>query len=417
MGWNSWDCYGAGVNEERFLANAAVMAEKLLKHGYEYAVIDIEWSEPNAVSTAYHHFSPLYMDEYCRLIPAPERFPSAAGGRGFKPIADKVHAMGLKFGIHIMRGIPRQAVYSGGVTASGVKASEIADPNAVCPWNSEMYGVQNTPAGQAYYDSLFELYASWDVDFIKCDDICVTEGSNRDEYYGRHEIEMMRRAIGKCKRPMVLSLSPGPASVDNAAHLALYADMWRLTGDFWDEWNALKRMFDITEKWYPWTGQGGYPDCDMLPIGMLSVNDPENRHRSRFTRGELETMIALWCVFRAPLIIGGELTMMNDDEIALLTDEYLLGINRSGSGQRPLLPGSDIRAWRVTDADGCKCLVLFDTCDTDVTFDLENIPLFDRFFGKILYREYTPGEGFAPERGDRTVNLRAHSPKILRFCE
>lgn len=417
MGWNSWDCYGAGVNEERFLANARFMADRLLEHGYEYAVIDIEWSEPGADSTAYHHFEHLYMDEYCRLIPAPERFPSSAGGKGFKPIADKVHAMGLKFGIHIMRGIPRQAVYSGGVTASGAKASEIASQGAVCPWNSEMYGVKDTPAGQAYYDSLFELYASWDVDFIKCDDICVTEGSCFDRYSGRHEIEMLRSAIDRCGRPMVLSLSPGPASVDNAAHLSLYANMWRLTGDFWDEWSALEKMFDVTEKWYPWTAPGNYPDCDMLPVGMLSVNDPANRHRSRFTKAELGAMMTLWCVFRSPLMIGGELTMMNDEELRLLTDDYLLGFDLSGSGARPLMPGCVIRAWRVRDADGRECLALFNTGDSDEEYCLENIPAFGRYFSDFAYSEYTPGEGFSPEKRGKTVNICKHSAKIIRFCE
>ena len=111
MGWNSWDCYGAAVNEEQLLGNAEYMAEHLLRYGWEYVVYDIQWYEPKAKDNDYNNFTELCMDGYSRLIPAENRFPSSAGGKGFKPIADKIHSMGLKFGIHIMRGIPRQAVH------------------------------------------------------------------------------------------------------------------------------------------------------------------------------------------------------------------------------------------------------------------------------------------------------------------
>ena len=111
MGWNSWDCYGAAVNEEQLLGNAEYIRDNLKDYGWEYVVCDIQWYEPKATSNFYNNFTELCMDEYSRLIPAVNRFPSTANGVGFKAIADKIHAMGLKFGIHIMRGIPRQAVH------------------------------------------------------------------------------------------------------------------------------------------------------------------------------------------------------------------------------------------------------------------------------------------------------------------
>jgi hypothetical protein len=111
MGWNSWDCYGASVTEEEVLGNAEYMAEHLLLFGWEYIVVELQWYEPGANSSAYRPFVPLEMDAYSRLIPAPYRFPSTANGQGFKPLADRIHALGLKFGIHILRGIPRQAVH------------------------------------------------------------------------------------------------------------------------------------------------------------------------------------------------------------------------------------------------------------------------------------------------------------------
>ena len=221
MGWNSWDCYGASVTEEDLIRNADYMAEHLKPYGWEYVVCDIQWSEPTADSTAYHAFAELCMDEYGRLMPSPNRFPSAADGKGFKPIADYIHSKGLKFGIHIMRGIPRQAVVKNvPIKGTDVHARDIAHTASICAWNSDMYGLNPVAVGaQAYYDSLFELYASWGVDFVKVDDICVVyRRINQDyDYSGREEIEMIAAAIQHCGRDIVLSLSPGPAMVEQGA--------------------------------------------------------------------------------------------------------------------------------------------------------------------------------------------------------
>ena len=173
MGWNSWDCWGATVTEDTVRKNAEFMAKNLKKYGWEYIVVDIQWYEPNAKSHEYNNFTELCMDEYSRLIPAPDRFPSSAGGKGFKPLADYVHSLGLKFGIHIMRGIPRQAVHQNTkISGTDKTAREIAKAASICSWNTDMYGVDPKKEGaKEYYESLFSLYASWDVDFIKCDDI------------------------------------------------------------------------------------------------------------------------------------------------------------------------------------------------------------------------------------------------------
>ena len=216
MGWNSWDCYGASVREDEVRGNAEYMAKHLKPYGWEYVVVDIQWYEPGAVSSRYRPFVPLEMDEYSRLIPAANRFPSAAGGKGFKPIADYVHSLGLKFGIHIMRGIPRQAVHANTkIKGTNARARDIAHTNSICPWNTDMYGVDpNKEGAQEYYNSLFELYAEWGVDYVKVDDIAASR------LYGIHaeEIAMIRRAIDHCGRPMVLSLSPGPAPLEYADH-------------------------------------------------------------------------------------------------------------------------------------------------------------------------------------------------------
>ncbi|MBR6781506.1 MAG: glycoside hydrolase family 27 protein, partial [Clostridia bacterium] len=215
MGWNSWDCYGAAVNEEQLLGNAEYMRDNLKEYGWEYVVCDIQWSEPTAVGYAYNNFVALNMDAYSRLIPAVNRFPSSADGKGFKPIADKIHAMGLKFGIHIMRGIPRQAVHRNtAIKGTTATARDIALQYSICPWNTDMYGIDYRREGaQAYYNSIFELYASWDVDYVKVDDIANTEHFPNNPYSAEKEIEMIRKAIDNCGREMVLNLSPGPAPV------------------------------------------------------------------------------------------------------------------------------------------------------------------------------------------------------------
>ena len=295
MGWNSWDCYGPSVNEEQLLGNAQYMAEHLKEFGWEYVCCDIQWSEPTAgkVSPYYVPFAWLTLDEYGRQLPAVERFPSAAGGRGFGPIAEKIHGMGLKFGIHIMRGVPRLAVHQHlPVKGTDTTCDKIASDASVCRWNTDMYGIDASKEGaQAYYDSLFELYASWGVDYVKVDDICNTNAYPNNPYSAEKEIEMIRRAIDKCGRPMVLSLSPGPAVIDKAWHLRQNANMWRITDDFWDQWDLLLEMFWRCEVWERQVSPGCWPDCDMLPIGRLRLHLKGFSEESTWTKFTKEDQV------------------------------------------------------------------------------------------------------------------------------
>lgn len=145
----------------------------------------------------------------------------------------------------------------------------VADPSSICGWNPDMYGVRNTEAGQNYYDSLIEMYASRGVDFIKCDDICDSFIYRNDSFSGWHESEMLYKAIQKSNREIVLSLSPGPAHIDRAWQYCRYANMWRITDDFWDNWELLKNMFWRCELWQDHVKEGCFPDCDMLPLGKV----------------------------------------------------------------------------------------------------------------------------------------------------
>src|SRR5690606_4574434 len=223
MGWNSWDCYGTTVTEDEVLANARFMAEHLRQYGWDTVVIDIDWSDPTARSHGYNESAPLCMDDHGRLVPDPERFPSSVGGRGFAPLASEVHALGLRFGIHVMRGIPRRALAADTpILGTEARASDVADPSNACEWNPDMVGLHHAhPAAQAYYDSTLAMYAQWGVDFIKADDMLWP--------YQAADIEAYARAIGRSGRPIELSLSPGrDLSLAHLEHLREHATMWRV---------------------------------------------------------------------------------------------------------------------------------------------------------------------------------------------
>lgn len=368
MGWNSWDCYGASVREDEVRANAAYMAAHLREYGWEYIVVDIQWYEPGANSSLYRKYVPLEMDAWSRLVPAVNRFPSSAGGKGFKPLADFVHDLRLKFGIHIMRGIPRQAAHAGSpILGSSSSAREIAHSNSICPWNTDMYGVDPAiPGAQAYYNSIFALYAEWGVDFVKVDDIA----SSR--IYGAHpaEIAMIRSAIDTCGRPIVLSLSPGPAPLELAPKFTSNANLWRITDDFWDRWELLLDMFDRCEKWYSSSGPGHWPDCDMLPlghIGIRSVDGGGEDRRTRFTADEQVTMMTLWSIFRSPLMVGGELRDNDPWTLSLLTNPEVLEVNRDSSENRPVSREENRIVWTARSPSGAAYVALFNGGDSPAT--------------------------------------------------
>lgn len=321
MGWNSYDYYDTAVTEEAVKKNADFMAANMKDSGWEYIVVDIEWYSYGAGSDRkryqYIPFAKVAMDEYSRLLPCPERFPSAVDGQGFAPLAKYVHDLGLKFGIHIMRGIPRQAANEHtAILGSTATANDLADPSNICTWNPDMYGVRTDVSGaQEYYDSIFKLYAEWGVDFVKCDDIC-----RMDMPTAKEEIKMLHKAIEKCGRSIVLSLSPGPALIEEAWCYEKYANMWRITDDFWDKWELLLNMFHRCELWQNHVSKGCYPDCDMLPLGMLGGGFADE-HYTHFTYEEQVTMMTLWCIFRSPLMLGAEMTKLDEKTLKLITNK------------------------------------------------------------------------------------------------
>ena len=350
MGWNSYDAYCGDVTEQEVKANADYLAQHMASYGWKYVVIDYYWyfsqTQPNPVQEN--------MDDYGRMIPALNHFPSAAHGQGFKPLADYVHSKGLKFGIHIMRGIPRAAVKKNlPILGTSAHAQDVADTRNFCPWSTAMYGVDvSKPAGQAYYDSIVALYAEWGVDYIKADDMSWADNPIKEHYHGP-EIAALHRAIVKSGRPIVLSLSPGATPLDEAAHLEENANMWRISDDFWDNWKYLKIQFALCRAWAPHIAPNHWPDADMLPLGRIRIHGYKGPERqSGFTPAEQRTLLTLWPIFRSPLMMGGDLPSLDAATLALLTNPEVLAVDQHSTHNHELFHGSAV-AW-AADVPGSR---------------------------------------------------------------
>jgi alpha-galactosidase len=369
MGWNSWDSYGEAVSEADIRANARWMSGHLKSSGWQYIVVDMGWYVTNHSAGSNAENAQFSLDEFGRFTPARNSIPSAAPGAGFQPLAGYVHSLGLKFGIHILRGIPREAVRKNlPIAGSSFHAADAANTSDTCPWNPFNYGLgASKPAAQAYYDSIAQLYAGWGVDFLKVD--CIA-----DHPYKGDEIRMLSQALGKSGRPMVLSLSPGPAALEKAEELSRYAQMWRISDDVWDLWHSDKQFpsgvqnqFARAAKWAPFSGPGHWPDADMLPLGRLEpVAGWEQPRATRLTHDEQRTQLTLWSIFRSPLMMGGNLTLCDDWTESLLTNAEVLAVDQHSTGNHAVFLTDKAAVWlaRPVSGDGYYLAV----------FNLDSVP-------------------------------------------
>ncbi len=367
MGWNSYDAWGTSITEEETLANARYMKDHLLSHGWQYVVIDARWydtvsSYDDRDFNKERAGAKLVADEFGRMLPALNRFPSAANSQGFKPLADQIHTMGLKFGFHMMRGIPRQAVSAKTpIEGSSFTAADAANPQDKCGWCPDMFGVRNNEAGQAWYDSMYRLYASWGLDFVKVDDL--------SSPYHTEEIEMIRKAIDKCGRSIVFSTSAGPTDPGKAEHIKTHANQWRISGDFWDRWKDLNHQFDLLKKWQGVVGPGHFPDGDMIPFGHIGIKCTiaGKDRQTRFTHDEQRTLMSLWSLASSPLMLGCNLTDLDDWTLSLLTNDEVLAIDQDplAQGAKCVSQTGGLEVWVKDLKDGSKAMGLFNRSDAD----------------------------------------------------
>jgi alpha-galactosidase len=414
MGWNSYDCWGTSVTEEQVLANARYMRERLLAHGWNYIIIDARWYD-SVSPTDDRDFNKqrvnakLFADKYGRLQPATNRFPSAVDGKGLRPLSDRLHEMGLKFGVHLMRGIPRQAVTAKTpIEGSVFTAADAGDPHNTCSWCPDMFGVRDNEAGQAWYDSLFRLLASWELDFVKIDDL--------SKPYSTAEIEMIHRAIDKCGRPIVLSTSPGPTDPKKADHISKNANMWRISGDFWDRWKDLDHQFDLLADWQNIGGPGQWPDADMIPFGHIGIQCTiaGKDRQTRFPKDEQRTLMSLWALAPSPLMLGANLPDLDEWTLAVLTNDEVLAVNQDSLGAKAKRVARHERTevWVKTLKNGDKAVGLFNRGDKEAGVEL----LFAEagLTGSHRIRDVWSGKDLGQHDQSFQINVPPHGAVLLR---
>jgi alpha-galactosidase len=410
MGWNSYDSYNWNVTESQVKANADYMSTNLRQYGWQYIVVDWAWYYPGSGTGSPNQNASLQprlrMDANGRLLPDTVRFPSSSGAAGFKPLVDYIHAAGLKFGMHLMRGIPRQAVADNvPILGTSYRANQVNN-TTTASWLNLMWGLNMShPGAQAYLDSVFALYASWGVDFVKVDDIAAPT-------YRQSEVDGYRLAIQRSGRPMVLSLSPGPTPTANGAHVAANAHMWRIVNDLWDNWASLDALFDKLRDWTPFRATGAWPDPDMIPIGRLAKQGPVGSPRySGLTADEQRTLMTLWSINRSPLMWGGNLTENRPAELALMTNAAVLAVDQNSANNRQLSGGTR-QVW-IADVPGSsdRYVALFNRESAAASVSLN---LADLGIGSAAVTDLWSGTSLGTVTGTLTRSIPAHGSGLYR---
>ncbi len=415
MGWNSWNNFGLDITEDEFKKQVDYAAEKLRPYGYEYMVIDASWYSPSVSAdprSAFHH--PKYarhdanIDEFGRLLPAANKFPSAKGS--LKYLADYVHAKGMKFGIHLNRGIPWQAVDRDlPIKGNRSRAKDIANPADICEWFNATYGIDMSVTGaQEYYNSVFELYASWGIDFVKVDDLSMP--------YHADEITAIRKAIERTGRQIIFSTSPGSTPITARYHVMNNADMFRISSDFWDNRSQLRQQFNFAAQWatHSVNFPGRWPDLDMLPFGKVATRsgDAGGERFTNFTKDEQYSVMTLWSIARSPLIIGNDLLQNDPFTLSLLTNPEVIEVNQKGNKQREILNKDGIIIWESIAADQkSKYLAVFNQNDhhQEVSIELAKLGFTSSCNIRDLWKRENTGASPAVK-----TSIPAHGARLFR---
>ncbi len=415
MGWNSWDSFGTTVTEEDIRAAADAMHAKLQPYGWNTITVDMEWSTQNPAPEGNGKAQQYTLDAYGRYTPALNRFPSAANGVGFGPLAEYVHSLGLRFGIHILQGIPREATAKNlPIEGSVFHAADAANQDGTCGWNPDNFDLKETPAAQAYYDSIARLYAQWRVDLIKVD--CITQPR-----YKAAELKMLHAALRKVDYPIALSLSPGEPPIEFAGELAENAEQWRISNDVWDIWRGtaaypqgVADQFARTAYWLRTQQPGHWPDADMIPLGSLRPAPGWGKPRdTRLTHAEQRTLLTLWSIARSPLLFGGNLTQLDDWTLSLLTNREVIEVDQHSSGNHPVLTRRDVIVWSAKPVSGAgTVLAVFNPADTAAILRLPWSEL-ELAEGSYTMHDMWANKDAGGSQRELTVSLEPHGSAML----
>lgn len=412
MGWSSYDVYGDSVTEAEVLANAKYMQEKLLDYGWNYVIVDFGWYDPSANGdttdlTYKRKGVKLSVDDYGRFIPAVNRFPSSAGGKGFKPLADKIHGMGLKFGIHLLGGIPREASNSGlPIEGSVFTANQAGDSKKTSGWCPDIYGIKENDAAQAWYSSVIKQYAAWGVDYVKGPP-------------DAPDIEFLRYAIDKCGRPIVLSTGHGPADIEKNYTLKTNVNLWRISNSLWDTWPKLNQQFDLFDLWKNTAGPGYWTDGDMIPLGRVAIRCKAGGadHRTSFTKDEQTTLMTLWSLAPSPLILGMNLPDNDAWTLSLLNNYEVITVNQDSLGKQGvrIMINGETEVWKKELKDGSQAIGLFNRglAQANVTLKWDAA----KFTGKMKARDLWQRKDLGVFENQMSLPIPAHGSSLLKLSK
>lgn len=362
MGWNSWNTFGADINEQLIFDTADKMVETGLSAlGYEYLVIDDCWALKER-------------DENGRLVADPQKFP-----HGMKAVADYVHSKGLKFGMYSCAGYLTCAAYPGSFEYEFIDA---------------------------------KTFAEWGVDFLKYD-YCY----HSSVIHGKYLYRRMGLALKNCGRDILFSACTWGA--DNTAEWIreTSANMWRSTGDVFDNWETIKSIIEQQEAILPYGGAGSFNDMDMLVVGMYGKG---NVGLQGLNDTQYKTHFSIWALLGSPLMIGCDVRNMNKETFVILSNEELIKINQDADCRQvfklSLYSGNNIKAYARNLENGDIAVGFFNLTDKKVTvkFLLDELGL-PVSTGKTLeMHEVWNGETVTVKNGTLIKNIEAFDSLVYR---
>jgi alpha-galactosidase len=349
MGWSSWSALRKNFDQSTIEDEAQVMHDQLRRYGYQYVNLDAGWSD--------------HLDGYGRDAPDPAKFPD-----GIKPLAAYVHHLGLKLGLYLVPGIPKAAVDANlPIAGTPYHAKDIADTTTEGNTLSDAWRIDYTKPGAArYVQSRADLFASWGVDYLKMD--FVGPGGGNVPADNRADIAHWHAALAKTGRPIHLELS-NSLSFDAVDTWQNYSNGWRIDGDVecyskcpgvltnWDQ-RVVKRFSDVP-KWVPYAGPGHWNDLDSVEVG--------NGATDGLTPDERQSVMTLWSIEAAPLLLGTDLRHLDPADLPLITNRQVIAVDQAGVAAHPLSQATPQQVWVSKQRDGSYVVALFNLASAPAT--------------------------------------------------
>ena len=382
LGWNSWNCWAAAVDQDKVLRSACAMVKSgLIHHGWTYVNIDDTWQGGRG--------GPF------NGLQANQKFPNMKG------LCDEIHGMGLKAGIYSTPWITSYAKFAGGSSDDPA----VAWSQKLANEKFQRHGTTSFAANDA------RQWAAWGFDYLKYD------------WFPNDvpHVEEMSKALRVSGRDIVYSLS-NAAPIANAEDWTRLANCWRTTGDIWDTWDTVKEdwHFGVSEiafaqdRWAPYSGQGHWNDPDMLVVGYVGWGP--DLHATRLTADEQYTHISMWCLLSAPLLIGCDMDRLDPFTLNLLTNDEVLALDQDALGKQAKhvasLGAMDVFLKELDD--GSKAAGFFNRGDKEQKFVFNKLVRIG-IEGKQHVRDLWRQKDLPDATGTIDVTVRPHGVVLLKF--